>query len=280
MRGRTSTSVVVGVDFERAPREPADARAARELARRRDPHARGPVARGDERQLARSRRAGRGRAPARGRPSRRGARRTRRAAAPSSPAASRRAARPRCRRRAGARRRCAGRPRRRRAPRDAAPSRAFSSVPVSSSRSGCTGMPAGLSTASQPGPCARTTSPAPGIGERALLVAARERRHLELASAREAHPLFALAERAPVQAHGAAREQPAHLGARELELLGQEQVETPSRVLRRNDERARRLRSRRQGSRTLTAFRGTPQSEIPKPASEVPWRAPGPRMSQ
>ena len=139
----------------------------------------------------------------------------------------------------------------------------------------------GLVDGEPAGPLRAHHEPAPGIGERALLVAARERRDRQLAAAREARALLAFAERAPVQAHGAAREQPAHLGARELELLGQEQVETPSRVLRRNDERARRRRSRRQGSRTLTAFRSTPQSGIPR--SQLPrcrWRAPSPHMSR
>lgn len=76
-------------------------------------------------------------------------------------------------------------------------------------------------------------------GERALLVAARERRNRQLAAARDARALVALAEPAPVEAHGAAREQPAHLGPRKLELLGQEEIKTPSRVLRVDDERAR-----------------------------------------
>ena len=55
MRGRTSSSVASAKTSSGAIRELADARAARALALGRHPHARGPMARGDQRQLDRAR---------------------------------------------------------------------------------------------------------------------------------------------------------------------------------------------------------------------------------
>ena len=91
-----------------------------------------------------------------------------------------------------------------------------SSVPRSSSRSGCTGMPAGLSTTSQPGPSASTAE---------RRAPARASAGAALGPARRARPRRARRARAPRpsprrrgaagDAHRAAREQAPRLGARE-----------------------------------------------------------------
>ena len=281
VRGRTSSSVAASkTSSGRYVSTPMRA-PARRLARRRHPHARGPMPGGDERQLGAARvqdapqhqravdllDAVLGEGAAQPLPALR-------LASPSTTC-------PRCPRRADAPRRCAARPRRPRAPRGSRAISAFSRVPVSSSRSGCTGMPAGLSTASQPGPCARTTSSASRLGDRALLLAAREGRDRDRRRARQARALLGFADPAPVQLDGAAREQAAHLRARERELLGEEEIETPSRVFAPARSASAWTRSRREGSRTLTAFGSTPPSGVPRSQSpRCRWRASSPNMSR
>ena len=224
--------------LERAVRELADARPARALVQSRDAHARGPVARGHERQLGAARVLD---APEH-----------ERAVDLLDPVFGERTAQP-----------LPGRLERR----DQQRARSVDVEPVHHAAAqtaladpvhfgvsrdhrvqdgsglvlaqGMDGRPGGLVDGEPARPLRSQHERCPRIGERALLVAARERSNPQLDSARESLALLGFPERASVPRHGAAREQAAHLGARQLELLGQEQVETPSRVLRAYEQSAR-----------------------------------------